>query len=37
MVDIKEQLAEEKQLEDLQDSIKVRQKDVDKVIIWLTY
>ena len=33
IVDIKERLAEEKQLEDLQDSIKVRRKDADKVII----
>ena len=37
MVDIKEQLAKEKQLEDLQDSIRVRQKDEDKVMVQLTY
>ena len=33
MVDIKEQLAEEKQLKDLWDSIKVRQKDVNEVMV----
>jgi len=33
IVDIKEQLAEEKQLKDLQDSIRARQKDADKIII----
>jgi len=33
MVDIKEQLAKKKQLEDLQDSIRVRRKDTDEVII----
>jgi len=33
IVDIKEWLAEEKQLKDLQDSIRVRQKNIDKVII----
>jgi len=32
-VDIKEQLAEEKQLEDLWDSIRARRKDADKVMI----
>jgi len=37
IVDIKEQLAEKKQLEDLQDSIRVRQKDADEVIVQLTY
>ena len=35
MMDIKKQLAEEKQLEDLQDSIRVRQKNVDEVMIQL--
>ena len=33
MVDIKKQLAEEKQLEDLQDSIKAKRKNADKVMI----
>ena len=33
MVDIKERLAKEKQLEDLQESIRVRQKDADKVLV----
>jgi len=37
MVDIREWLTKKKQLENLQDSIKVRQKDVNEVIIWLTY
>jgi len=37
IMDIKEWLAEEKQLEDLQDSIRARQKDTDKVIVQLTY
>jgi len=32
-VDIKKQLAEEKQLEDLQDSIKERRKDADKIMV----
>ena len=32
-MDIKEQLTEEKQLEDLQDSIKARQKNVDKIMV----
>ena len=33
IVDIKERLAEEKQLKDLWDSIRVRWEDIDKVII----
>jgi len=33
IVDIKEWLAEEKQLEDLQDSIKAKRKDADKVMV----
>ena len=37
IVDIKKQLAEEKQLEDLQNSIKARQKNINKVIVQLTY
>ena len=37
MVDIKEQLAEEKQLEDLQDSIRTRQKNADEVMVQLIY
>ena len=35
IVDIKEQLANEKQLEDLRENIKARQKDLDKVIVQL--
>ena len=37
IMDIKEQLAEEKQLENLWDSIKAKWKDADKVIVQLTY
>jgi len=33
MVDIKEQLNKKKQLEDLRDSIRARQKDLDKIIV----
>jgi len=33
MVDIKEQLDKEKQLEDLRDSIRVRQKDLDEIMV----
>ena len=37
IVDIKEQLAKEKQLEDLKDNIKARRKDLDKVMVHLTH
>ena len=37
IVDIKEQIAEEKQLEDLRDSIKARRKDSDKVMVQVTH
>ena len=37
MVDIKERLADEKQLEDLRENIKARQKDSDKIIVQLTH
>ena len=33
MVDIKKWLAKEKQLEDLQESIRVKWKDIDKVLV----
>ena len=33
MVDIKEQLTKEKQLKDLRENIKIRQKDIDKTIV----
>jgi len=33
IVDIKEWLAEEKQLEDLRDNIRARQKDSDEIIV----
>jgi hypothetical protein len=33
MVDIKEQLTKEKQLEELKENIKVRRKDLDKIIV----
>jgi len=33
MVNIKEQLDKEKQLEDLRDSIKARQKNLDKITV----
>jgi hypothetical protein len=37
MVDIKEQLNKEKQLEDLRENIKARRKDSDKIIAHLTH
>ena len=37
MVDIKEQLNEEKQLEDLRENIKARRKDSDEIIAYLTH
>jgi len=33
MVDIKERLAKEKQLEDLRDNIRARRKDLNKIIV----
>jgi len=37
IVDIKEQLDKEKQLEDLRDSIRARRKDLDKITVQLTH
>jgi len=37
MVDIKERLNKEKQLEDLRDSIRARRKDLDKITVQLTH
>jgi len=37
IVDIKERLNKEKQLEDLRDSIKVRWKDLDEITVQLTH
>ena len=37
IMDIKKRLVEEKQLEDLQDSIKAKQKDLDKVMVQVTH
>jgi len=37
MVDIKEQLNEEKQLEDLRENIRARRKDLDEIIVQLTH
>jgi len=37
MVDIKERLNKEKQLEDLRDSIRARQKDSDEITAQLTH
>ena len=37
IVDIKERLANKKQLKDLRESIRARQKDLDKIIVQLTY
>ena len=37
MVDIKEQLNKEKQLEDLRENIKARRKDSDEIIAQLTH
>jgi hypothetical protein len=37
IVDIKERLNEEKQLEDLQKKIKTRRKDLDEIMVQLTY
>ena len=37
IVDIKEQLNKEKQLEDLRENIKARRKDLDEIIAYLTH
>ena len=37
MVDIKERLADEKQLEDLRESIRARRKDLDEIMVQLTH
>ena len=37
MVDIKEQLTKKKQLKDLKENIKARQKDLNKITVQLTY
>jgi len=37
IVDIKERLNEEKQLEDLREKVRTRWKDLDKIIVSLTH
>jgi hypothetical protein len=37
IVDIKEQLTKEKHLEDLQEKVKTRQKDLDEITVQLTH
>jgi len=37
MVDIKEWLDEEKQLEDLREKVRARRKDLDKITVQLTH
>jgi hypothetical protein len=37
IVDIKEQLNKEKQLEDLRENIRARRKDLDEIIVQLTH
>ena len=37
IVDIKERLDEEKQLEDLREKVRARRKDLDEVIVQLTH
>jgi len=37
MVDIKERLNEEKQLEDLREKVRARRKDSDEIIVQLTH
>jgi len=37
MVDIKERLDKEKQLEDLKEKVRARRKDLDKIMVQLTY
>jgi hypothetical protein len=37
IMDIKEQLTKEKQLEDLREKVRIRQKDLDETIVHLTH
>jgi hypothetical protein len=37
MVDIKERLNEEKQLEDLREKVRTRRKDLDEIMVHLTH
>jgi hypothetical protein len=37
MVDIKEQLTKEKQLEDLREKVRTRWKDLDEITVYLTH
>jgi hypothetical protein len=37
MVDIKERLNEEKQLEDLREKVRARRKDLDEIMVYLTH
>ena len=37
MVDIKERLAEEKQLEDLREKVRVRRKDLNEIMVQLMH
>ena len=37
MVDIKERLNKEKQLEDLRENIRVRRTDLDEIMVYLTH
>ena len=37
MVDIKERLANKKQLEDLREKVRARRKDLNKIIVQLTH
>ena len=37
MVDIKERLNKEKQLEDLREKVRARRKDLDKIMVQLTH
>jgi len=37
MMDIKEQLNKEKQLEDLRENIRARRKDLDEIMVQLTH
>ena len=37
MVDIKERLNKEKQLEDLREKVRTRRKDLDEIMVYLTH
>jgi hypothetical protein len=37
IVDIKEQLTKEKQLEDLREKVRIKRKDLDKTTVYLTH